>query len=196
MATISEKILSEASGEKARAGDIVEAAIDRCMSHDGTSVLAVKAFEDMGGGGVWDPSRIVIPFDHIVPANNELTATLQAELRAWARDQSIEHLYDCGAGICHQVFSEKGFALPGSLVVGADSHSCTYGAFGAFGTGVGATDMAEIYRSGRLWFKVPETIGIVLSGRLGPWASAKDLALKVIGELGADGATYRAVEYG
>ncbi|NYT01295.1 MAG: 3-isopropylmalate dehydratase large subunit [Methanosarcinales archaeon] len=195
MPTISEKILSRASGQEARAGEIVEAKIDYAMSHDGTSVLAVKAFQEMGSERVWDPRRIVIPFDHIVPANNEVTAALQAEIRSWARSQGIANLFDCGSGICHQVFSEQGFALPGTLVVGADSHSCTYGAFGAFGTGVGATDMAEIYSRGRLWFKVPRTISVKLTGRLMPMVLAKDLALYVAGKLGADGATYRAVEY-
>lgn len=165
------------------------------MSHDGTSVLAIKAFREMGSTRVWDPSRIVIPFDHIVPANNETAATLQAEVRAWAALQGINNFYDCGHGICHQVLPEKGFALPGKLVIGADSHSCTYGAFGAFGTGVGATDMAEIYSRGRLWLKVPQTIGIRFGGALRPGVSAKDLALFTIGEMGADGANYMAVEF-
>lgn len=193
--TISEKILSRASGREAEAGDIVDAEVDYAMSHDGTSVLAIKAFGEMGSEKVWDPSRVVIPFDHIVPANNETAATLQAEVRSWVRTQGIENFYDCGCGICHQVFVEMGFALPGALVVGADSHSCTYGALGAFGTGVGATDMAEIYSRGRLWFKVPETICIRLIGSLSKMVSAKDLALFIIKEMGADGANYMAVEF-
>ncbi|MBC7080566.1 MAG: 3-isopropylmalate dehydratase large subunit [Methanothrix sp.] len=195
MPTISEKILSRASGTEAEAGDIVDAEIDYAMSHDGTSVLAIKAFREMGSEKVWDKSRIVIPFDHIVPANNETAATLQAEVRRWARAQGIENFYDCGHGICHQVFCEMGFALPGALVVGADSHSCTYGALGAFGTGVGATDMAEIYSRGRLWFRVPETICMRLEGTLGDMVSAKDLALFVVKEMGADGANYMSVEF-
>ncbi|MDD1737345.1 MAG: 3-isopropylmalate dehydratase large subunit, partial [Methanothrix sp.] len=120
-------------------GDIVEAGVDYAMSHDGTSVLAIRAFQEMASERVWDPEKIVIPFDHIVPANNETAAELQRDVRAWAAEQNIAHLYDCGFGVCHQVFPEQGFALPGLLLVGADSHSCTYGAFGAFGTGVGAT---------------------------------------------------------
>ena len=195
MASISEKIFSRASKKEAIAGDIVEASVDYAMSHDGTSVLAIKSFREMGSEYVWDPGKVVIVFDHIVPANNETTATLQKEVRSWIKDQKISCFYDGGAGICHQVFSEEGFALPGSLVVGADSHSCTYGAFGAFGTGVGATDMAEIYSKGKLWFKVPETVGISVTGRLAPHVLAKDLALTIIGELGADGATYKALEY-
>jgi methanogen homoaconitase large subunit len=176
-------------------GEIIEADIDYALSHDGTSVLAIKAFQEMGSVEVWDPERVVVPFDHIVPANNETTAELQKEVRAWVREQKISNFFDCGSGVCHQVFPELGFALPGLLVVGADSHSCTYGAFGAFGTGVGATDMAEIYSCGRLWFKVPETIAVRVAGRLAPFVSAKDIALMVIGKLGADGATYKAVEY-
>ena len=197
MATISQKILSRASGYDGMAepGEIVEAEIDYAMSHDGTSVLAIRSFQEMGSERVWDPERVVVPYDHIVPANNETAADLQREVRNWAREQNISHFFDCGTGVCHQVFPEQGFALPGTLLVGADSHSCTYGAFGAFGTGVGATDMAEIYSAGRLWFRVPETIGIKVEGRLAPFVSAKDIALQVIGDLGADGATYKAVEY-
>ncbi|MFZ3148466.1 MAG: 3-isopropylmalate dehydratase large subunit, partial [Methanothrix sp.] len=176
-------------------GEIVEAGVDYVMSHDGTSVLAIKAFQEMGSEKVWDPERIVIPFDHIVPANNETAAELQKDVRDWAKEQNITNFFDCGSGVCHQVFPEHGFALPGLLLVGADSHSCTYGALGAFGTGVGATDMAEIYSRGRLWFKVPETIAVRVSGTLKPNVSAKDIALMIIGKQGADGATYKAVEY-
>jgi methanogen homoaconitase large subunit len=195
LATISEKIFSRASGHRAEAGEIVEAEVDYAMSHDGTSVLAIRAFTEMGSERVWNPERIVIPFDHIVPANNSTAADLQRMVRTWAKDQGIVHFFEGGAGICHQVFPEEGFALPGSLLVGADSHSCTYGAFGAFGTGVGATDMAEIYSRGRLWFKVPETVAVRISGRLGEMVLAKDLTLMLVGEIGSDGATYQALEY-
>jgi methanogen homoaconitase large subunit len=197
VATISQKIFTRASGSArtVEPGEIVEASIDYAMSHDGTSVLAIKSFREMGSKSVWDPKRVVVPFDHIVPANNETAATLQKEVRDWIGEQGITNFFDCGSGVCHQVFPEQGFALPGLLVVGADSHSCTYGAFGAFGTGVGATDMAEIYSRGRLWFKVPKTTGIKITGKLRQSVSAKDLALMVIGDLGADGANYQAVEY-
>ncbi len=197
VATIGQKILSRASGSArmVEPGEIVEASVDYAMSHDGTSVLAIKSFRDMGSERVWDPEKIVVPFDHIVPANNETAATLQKEVRAWIREQGIVNFFDCGHGVCHQIFPEQGFARPGLLVVGADSHSCTYGALGAFGTGVGATDMAEIYSRGRLWFKVPKTIGIKITGSLKQDVSAKDVALMVIGDLGADGASYQAVEY-
>jgi len=195
MPTISEKILSRASGKEAKANDFVIARIDYAMAHDGTSILARKAFREMGAEKVWDPNKIIIPFDHISPANNELTAHLQQSIRRWAKSQGIKNFYDIGEGICHQLVTEKGFALPGKLIVGADSHTCTYGAFGAFATGVGATDMGEIFATGKLWFRVPETIKITISGPLGYRVSAKDLSLHIIGKLGVDGATYKAIEY-
>lgn len=193
--TISEEILGRASGKKAHAGEFVIAKVDYAMSHDGTSVLAVKAFKDMLVEKVWDPGRIVIPFDHLAPANNETTALLQKELREWASAQDISHLYDVGEGICHQVMAENGFALPGKVIVGADSHSCTYGAFGAFATGVGATDMAEIYASGKLWFRVPETIEVTVDGGFPKGITAKDITLRIIQEIKTDGAAYKALEF-
>jgi len=192
--TISEEILGRAAGKRACAGEFVIANVDYAMSHDGTSVLAVKAFREMGIEKVWDPSRIVIPFDHLAPANNETTALLHKELREWASSQGIA-IHDVGEGICHQVMAERGFALPGKLVVGADSHSCTYGAFGAFGTGVGATDMAEIYASGKLWFRVPETIKVTIDGGMEKGVTAKDVALHVIRHIRTEGASYKAIEY-
>lgn len=195
MGTISEEILSLAAGKKVSAGELVMAKVDYAMSHDGTSVLAVNAFKEMGVARVWDPERIIIPFDHLAPANNETTALLHKELREWASAQRISHVYDVGEGICHQVVAENGFAMPGKLIVGADSHSCTYGAFGAFATGVGATDMAEIYASGQLWFRVPETIRVTADGRLENGITAKDIALRMIKEIKADGATYKALEF-
>ncbi len=195
MATISENIFSRASNSDAHAGDFVIANVDCAMAHDGTSVLAVKAFREMEVPKVWDPARIVIPFDHIVPASTDVAANLQYDIRQWIRQQGILNMYDVGEGICHQVLPEQGFALPGRLIVGADSHSCTYGAFGAFGTGVGATDMAEIFASGKLWFRVPQTMRVTVEGKLGDRVSAKDLTLNVIKHIGADGATYKAMEY-
>ena len=195
MGTISEKIFSRASGKEAKANDFVLADVDYAMAHDGTSVLAVNAFKEMGVEKVWDPSKIIIPFDHIAPANNETSATLQKEIREWVKEQGILNFYEIGEGICHQVLPENGFALPGKLVVGADSHSCTYGAFGAFATGVGATDMAEIFATGKLWFRVPESFMMTVEGRLGDGVYAKDLTLYLIGKTGIDGATYKAIEF-
>ena len=195
MSTISEKIFSRASGKKAKANDFVIANVDFAMAHDGTSVLAVRAFREMEEEKVWNSEKIVIPFDHLTPANTDTTAALQHDIRGWIKDQGIKNFYDVGEGICHQLLPENGFALPGKLVVGADSHSCTYGAFGAFGTGVGATDMAEIFASGKLWFKVPESIKITAEGKFNKGIYAKDLTLKIIGTLGIAGATYKAAEF-
>jgi methanogen homoaconitase large subunit len=195
MPTISEKILSRASGKTASAGDFVIADIDYSMAHDGTSVLAVRAFREMGAKKVWDPKRIIIPFDHIAPANNETAAKLQQGIRQWVKEQGIINFFDIGNGICHQVLPEQGFAMPGKLIIGADSHSCTYGAFGAFATGVGATDMAEIFATGKLWLRVPQSIRITVEGKRTKGVSAKDMTLYIIKNLGADGANYKAVEY-
>ncbi len=195
MPTISEKILSRASGKTASAGDFVIANIDYAMAHDGTSVLAVKAFKEMGAKKVWDTTRIIIPFDHIAPANNETAAKLQQGIRQWIKEQGIINFFDVGNGICHQVLPEQGFAMPGKLIIGADSHSCTYGAFGAFATGVGATDMAEIFAIGKLWLRVPQTIRITVEGKLAKGVSAKDMTLYIIKNVGADGANYKAIEY-
>ncbi len=194
-ATISEKIFSRASGDQVRANDFVLANIDMAMAHDGTSVLAVKAFEQMGIKKVWDPNKIALIFDHITPASTEIAATLQANIRTWSRKQNIMNFFDIGEGVCHQVMAEQGFALPGTLVVGADSHSCTYGAFGSFATGVGATDIAEVFATGRLWFKVPETLKISVDGKLPYMVTSKDVILVLVGMLGADGATYKALEF-
>ena len=195
MGTISEKIFSRASGTDVHANDFVLADIDYAMAHDGTSVLTVKSFREMGVSEVWDADKIIIPFDHLIPASTDVAAGLQKDIREWIKEQNISHFYEGGEGICHQVLPEQGFALPGKLIVGADSHSCTYGAFGAFGTGVGATDMAEIFATGKLWFKVPETIKMTVNGTLQKGVYAKDLTLYLIGKTGISGATYKAVEF-
>lgn len=195
MPTISEKILGRAAGKPAIADDFIVADVDYAMAHDGTSVLAVKAFKEMGIKKVWDPKRIIIPFDHIAPANNETAAKLQQGIRNWVKEQGITNFSDIGGGICHQVLPEQGFALPGKLIIGADSHSCTYGAFGAFATGVGATDMTEVFATGKLWLRVPQTIRITVEGKLQKGVSAKDMTLNIIKNVGADGANYKAVEY-
>ncbi len=187
MSTLSERILGAA------AGDYVDAEVDRAYVHDGTGVLTLEAWKEMGCPGPAHPERLYILFDHIVPANNSTTATLQKELREFARSRGI-HFSDIGGGVCHQIMGE-GEVLPGEIVVGADSHSCTLGAFGAFATGVGATDMAAVWASGTTWFRVPETIAVRLSGSFNSAVEAKDLALTVVSKLGMDGASYRALEY-
>ncbi len=195
MPTISEKILSRAAGKQVAADDFVIANIDYAMAHDGTGVLAVKAFKEMGVKKVWDRGRIIIPFDHYTPAHTDTGAKLHQGIRQWVREQEITNFFDIGEGICHQVLPENGFALPGKLIIGADSHSCTYGAFGAFATGVGATDMAEIFASGKLWLRAPETIRITVEGKFSKSVSAKDLTLNIIKNIGTDGANYKAIEY-
>ncbi|PKL62110.1 MAG: 3-isopropylmalate dehydratase large subunit [Methanomicrobiales archaeon HGW-Methanomicrobiales-2] len=187
MSTLSERILG------APAGEYVDREVDIAFAHDGTGVLAREALREMGVERLPHPERLRLIFDHIVPANTGTTATLQAELRGYARSAGIE-LSDAGGGICHQVMSE-GVVRPGMVVVGADSHTCTLGAFGAFATGVGATDMAAIWASGATWFRVPETIAVRFSGGLTGAAEPKDIALTYVAELGMEGATYRALEF-
>jgi methanogen homoaconitase large subunit len=187
MGTLSERILG------GNAGEYVDCSVDRAYVHDGTGVLTLEALKNMGGKGIQDAAHLYVLFDHIVPANNSTTAILQHELREFACSSFLQ-FSDIGGGICHQVMSE-GIVLPGEVVVGADSHTCTLGAFGAFATGVGATDMAAIWMTGETWFRVPESIGINLSGTFSGASEAKDLALTYVGKLGMDGATYRALEF-
>ena len=187
MSTLSERILGGSAGE------YVDRKVDRAYVHDGTGVLTLEAWKSMGAKRIQDASRLHVIFDHIVPANNSTTATLQHELRDFACG-SFLRFSDIGGGICHQLMGE-GVVLPNEIVVGADSHTCTLGAFGAFATGVGATDMAAIWMTGETWFRVPDTIGIHLTGSLQGGAEAKDLALTYVGRLGMDGGTYSALEF-
>ena len=196
MSTIAEKILSRASGKgQAEAGDIVMADIDIAMIHDLTGPLAVESFNKIGTQKVWDPSKIVIPFDHQVPADSLDSANNHILMRKFVEEQKIVHFYDVNEGVCHQVLPEKGHVIPGTLIVGADSHTCTYGALGAFSTGIGSTDMAMVLSTGQLWFKVPETIQFNINGNLKENTSAKDVILHIIGTVGADGATYKSCEF-
>jgi 3-isopropylmalate/(R)-2-methylmalate dehydratase large subunit len=194
--TLAEKILARASGRETVAPDqIVTASVDLAMSHENADLVR-KSFREIGAARVWDPERIVIVLDHRVPAESEITAATHKAIREFVEAQHIRHFYDVGrGGICHQVLAERGHVLPGMVVVGTDSHTTTHGAFGAFATGIGATEMAGVWTEGSLWFKVPATIRIEVNGDLAPWVSAKDLILYIVGELGADGADYRAVEF-
>jgi homoaconitate hydratase family protein len=194
--TLAEKILARASGrERVRPDEIVVARVDLAMSHENAD-LARKSFLEIGVSRVWDPSKIVIIFDHRIPAESEKTATTHKAVREFVAAQAIENFYDVGrGGVCHQVLPENGHVRPGMVVVGTDSHTTTHGAFGAFATGIGATEMSGVWTEGTLWFKVPSTIRIVVEGEFRPWISAKDLILYIIGMLGAAGADYRAVEF-
>lgn len=193
---IVEKILARAAHrEQVSPGEIVEAQIDKAMMNDITGPLAIEAFQKMGGDRVWDPSRTIVVLDHLVPANDDQAADLHRRLRVFAQKQALPHFYDVGrGGVCHQVMVEH-HVLPGEVIVGADSHTCTYGALGAFATGIGSTEIAAVLLTGQLWFKVPSVIQIVVTGALQPPVAPKDLILFVIGQLGADGATYRGVEF-
>jgi len=193
--TISEKILSNHSGEDAYAGDIVIADIDFAMSQDGTTPLAIRSFRDMNSKNVWNPDRIAFVIDHSAPSPNQGVSNLHRMMREFAEEQNIRNLYDIGCGVCHQVMIEYGNVIPGDLVVGADSHTCTYGALGAFATGIGSTDIAAVYSSGKLWFKVPETIKFIIDGNLEKGVYSKDLILHIIGKTAADGATYMTTEF-
>lgn len=193
--TIAEKILARASGRKQVApGEIVEAAIDVAMTHDIEGPMVVQGLRELGAKKVWDPSKIVIVFDHQVPANSIDAAMNHIMLREFAAEQKIPNFYDVFEGICHVVLPEKGFALPGRLIVGTDSHTVTYGAFGCFATGIGSTDMVAVFVTGKLWFRVPESARMTIEGKLPKRVGSKDLILKIIGDVGADGETYRSVE--
>jgi len=192
---ITEKILARAAGKtEVSPGEIIEAEIDLAMTHDGTSPPTINTFRRVAQK-VWDPEKIVIVYDHNIPANNIGSAEFQKVTREFAKEQGIKNIFKHGEGICHQVLPEKGFVQPGKVIVGADSHTCTYGAFGAFSTGMGATDMALVYATGKTWFMVPEALKIEVNGVLGRHTSAKDVILKIIGEVGADGATYKSAEF-
>ena len=194
--TLAEKILAHASGrERVTPDEVVVARVDLAMSHENADLVR-KSFLEIGVDRVWDPTQIVIVFDHRVPAESERTATTHKAVREFVAAQGIPNFYDVGrGGICHQVLPENGHVRPGMLVVGTDSHTTTHGAFGAFSTGIGATEMAGVWTEGTLWFKVPSTVRIEVEGSFRKWITAKDLILYIIGMLGAAGADYRAVEF-
>lgn len=195
--TITEKILAAHSGQAdARAGDIVMCRVDLAMANDVTAPPAVTAFERMGMPRVWDRSRIALVASHFAPAKDIASATLMTRMRRFALDQDIEHFFDVGrGGIEHTLLPEEALVLPGDVVIGADSHSCTYGALGCFSTGVGSTDLAAVWATGEIWLKVPETLRINYRGLPGPWVVGKDLILSVIARIGDDGARYMAMEH-
>ncbi|QLH74374.1 MAG: 3-isopropylmalate dehydratase large subunit [Methanomassiliicoccales archaeon] len=193
MGTIAEEILSSHVGKAVRAGEIVVAPVDYMMSQDGTTPLTIKAFEDMGGKKVLDPAKYAIVIDHNVPSPLEGVSNLHKIMREFARKHGVK-IYDIGEGVCHTLLPESGKVAPGMIVIGADSHTTTYGALNVFSTGVGSTDMAAALISGKMWFKVPETIKIVYNGKLQKGVYSKDVALHMVGTLTANGATYKALE--
>lgn len=191
---ITEKILSSKAGHEVSPGEIIEIPVDLAMSHDGTSPPAIKTFEKVAEK-VWDSDKIAIIFDHNIPANTIGSAEFQKVCREFINKQGIKNNYIHGEGICHQVVPEMGLVEPGKVIVGADSHTCTYGAFGAFSTGMGATDLAMVWATGKTWFMVPQAIKMEIDGELNPYIAPKDIILNIIGEIGIAGATYKTAEF-
>lgn len=192
--TIAEKIMSTKAGVDASAGQIVEAEIDYVMANDVTAPIAFREFEALGREPVRD--KIVLIPDHFVPNKDIASAEQAAEMRRFVKKYNLKNYFEVGrGGVCHQVMVDKGFAAPGRLIVGADSHTCTYGGLNAFSTGIGSTEAAACFAEGRLWFKVPESIKVKLAGKFQNYVSGKDLILKIIADIGVDGANYKAFEF-
>jgi homoaconitate hydratase family protein len=192
--TFVEKVLGRKAGRAVTAGEIVEVVPDYAMSHDNTAAIA-KTFASIGVARLYDPNLHVVILDHASPPPNEKFAENHREVREFVKKHGIQNFYDVQRGVCHQVMVEEGFALPGLLIVGSDSHSTTYGAVGAFGTGIGRSEMAVIMATGRIWLRVPETMRVVFRGTPPPGVSAKDIMLYAIGRIGVEGANYMAVEF-
>lgn len=195
LSTIVEKILAKKSGKNSTtAGDFVVSDVDVVFAHDGTALLAIESMQEIGINKVFNPDKVVFFIDHAAPSPSPQISNIHLAMRKFARQQGIK-LFDVGSGICHQVLPEEGYVKPGSVIVGADSHSVTHGAFNAFATGVGSTDAALAMATGKLWFKVPETVKITVDGGFKEYVMAKDLILQVLSIVKADGLTYEAVEY-
>jgi len=195
--TITEKILARNSGrDEVRPGDIVMCRVDLAMANDVTAPAAADAFARMGVPTVWDRSKIALVASHFAPAKDIASAKLMTRMRSFALEHDIEHFFEVGrGGIEHILLPEEALTLPGDVVIGADSHSCTYGALGCFSTGVGSTDLAAVLATGEIWLRVPESLRIVYSGTPPPWIVGKDLILSVIAAIGDDGARYMAMEH-
>ena len=195
--TMTQKILAAHAGlERVKAGDLIEAKLDLVLGNDVTTPVAVDVFDKAGFTRVFDKDKIAIVLDHYTPCKDIKSAQLCKTARDFARRFDITHFYDVGqVGIEHALLPEKGIVGPGELIIGADSHTCTYGALGAFSTGVGSTDMAAGMAAGENWFKVPSAIQVVLTGKLRPWVSGKDVILHLIGTIGVDGALYKSLEF-
>ena len=195
--TITEKILAAHAGrDEVSPGDLIKVEVDLALANDITAPLAIQVFQEIGIDKVFDPEKIVLVADHFVP-NKDIPSARQTKLmREFALTQGIHHFIELGdGGIEHVILPEKGLVLPGDLVIGADSHTCTYGALGAFSTGVGSTDLGVIMATGKSWLKVPPTIKLVYEGELNKWVGGKDLILFTIGQLGVEGATYKTLEF-
>lgn len=194
--TFAEKILGKAAGYEVSAGDIVTVYPRYCLSHENSSSIAAT-FRTIGIERVFDPEHIVIVFDHTVPAPGVAYANSHMETRRFVAEQNIQHFYDLNSrgGICHQIMCQEGYAAPGRIIVGSDSHTCTYGAMGAFSTGIGRSEMAATWATGKIWLRVPETMKIQVEGHFKPGVSAKDLILSIAGDITASGADYLSMEF-
>ena len=194
--TLSEQILSDAAGHTVRAGELAVVELGRVMTVDSIAPEVIDVLQDkLGVARLPYPERCAIFVDHVAPASNVSTAEGQAKARAFAQRQGLSTFYDSGCGVCHQLMIEEKLVQPGTVAVGSDSHSTTYGAVAAFGTGMGTTDVALAFATGRTWMRVPETVRVDLVGQLGEHVDAKDIALRLLGQVKADGFTYRAVEF-
>jgi homoaconitate hydratase family protein len=194
--TFAQKVLARASGnDSVVPGQIVAVKPDHLLTHDNTAAIIGKIGDELEKYGVVRKDMPVIVLDHVAPAANEKTATGHANVRAYVKKHGLPNFYDVGTGVCHQVVVEKGHALPGKILVGSDSHTCSYGAVNAFSTGIDRTEAAALLLVGETWFRVPPTIRVTLKGEFKPGVSAKDLILTIIGDISAGGATYQAVEF-
>src|SRR5579872_1203413 len=196
--TLTEKILARHAGlDSVEPGQIINAKVDLVLANELSAAVAIGVMRNIKGADrVFDTEKIALVEDHFVPAKDAQSAKVAKLMKDFAREQNIKHFFDVGrGGIEHVVLPEEGLVAPGELIVGGDSHTCTYGAFGAFATGMGSTDIAAAFVLGEVWLKVPPTIKLIYNGRLGEMVFAKDLMLKTVGVLGIDGATYRAIEY-
>jgi 3-isopropylmalate dehydratase large subunit len=193
--TFAEKVLARNAGlSSVQAGQVIDVFPDLVLSHDNTAAI-VRIFHEIGVDRVKYPERLAVTLDHAVPAPTTQHAQNHAEIRRFVAEQGIPHFFEVGRGICHQVLCEEALARPGYVVLGADSHSTHYGALGAFGAGIGRSEVAAIWATGGIWLRVPESIKITVTGQLSEWVSAKDLALHIVGTLGADAGTYASVEF-
>jgi len=195
--TITEKILAKHSGkDSVKPGELINADIDLIMCHDVTTTPAIDMLEKKSMDKVFDPEKVVVTPDHFVPNKDIKSAEMVARIRRWAKKHKIKKFYDIGKhGVCHAILPEQGHVTPGSTIIAGDSHTCTHGALGAFSTGVGSTDVAAALYSGKLWFKVPETIKFVINGKMPKGVYSKDIILKIISDIGVDGALYKAMEF-
>ena len=195
--TMTQKILAAHAGlDRVEAGQLIMANLDLVLGNDITSPVAIREFNKIGVDGVFDKSKVALVPDHFTPNKDIKSAEQVKFIREFAMEKDIENYFEIGEmGIEHALIPEKGLVVSGDVVIGADSHTCTYGALGAFSTGVGSTDMAAGMASGKAWFKVPEAIKIILTGSLPEWVSGKDVILHIIGMIGVDGALYQSMEY-